>query len=150
MQISFSLTLPCMNGVWKQREQERQSRQGRIEGYPLTGLPPFPSRLEGVKTSERVGGGKSHHLSAFKRVRTQSKSQHANIHAIMDASFVRPVCCCVVRDIQISPMWPRLQQDQCYHTIPLACEPSGRQRASHGFRSLRPHLITLVWRGKVQ
>lgn len=38
----FRAGSPSPPAVCKQSEQERQSAPGRIEGYPLSGFPPFP------------------------------------------------------------------------------------------------------------
>lgn len=102
-----------------QREQERQSRQGRIEGYPLTGFPPFPSRLEGVRASERVGVWSTHHLSHRTQTHTFGKIIHVVHSLILWGLSVAELCVCVCsrQDSQISPMRPRLQQDQCCHIL---------------------------------
>lgn len=96
VQGSFCFSLAVLNSVWKQREQERQSRQGRIEGYPLTGFPPFPSRIEGLRTSERVGESVNHatcpraHTNLFT---CAPKIKHEHRYERACCLCARTVCC---------------------------------------------------------
>lgn len=60
------------------------------------------------------------------------------------------VCVSVAGDPEISPMWPRLQQDQSSRILYYCTLSTIRQTLGQpGLWGLRPTLITLVLRGKV-
>lgn len=122
----------------KQREQERQSRQGRIEGYPLTWFPPFSSRMKGVRTSERVWGLVKYttcpyvHTNKPLHIRSSNHSQtHKHASALRSVCYKRCllsflVCVCVCACVCL--WWETLRLALCgpdYNRISAAIYYTG-------------------------